>query len=54
MKVLVGHKILSSSRSYTPASAAGGIARYVGIDFIEGIYKDHRRLKREKRRARKS
>jgi hypothetical protein len=53
MKVVVGHRVLSKSSRYTPPPAdGGGFGRYEGIEFIEHIYKDHRRIKREKRRAR--
>jgi len=47
-KVLVGYKLLSRSSRFTRGVPFN---RYEGIDFIEGIYKDHRRIKREKRRA---
>lgn len=47
MKVLVGFKTLSSSKKWTPATKDRPIGAYEGFDFVEGIYKDHRRIKRE-------
>lgn len=50
MKVLVAYRTISSSQRW---GHNGYFRTYDGIDFVEPIYKDHRRLKREKRRQRK-
>lgn len=50
MQILVGFKTISSTQTWTPATKDWPIAKYEGFDWVEGIYKDHRLIKRELRR----